>query len=450
MDFEWLYGANAPEKLKLIHPSTRNQGWKREAHDDEFFVTSEMNRFRKHARPTGAWARANGLSRDLIKYWQESFGQLDWFDSWLLCGADPPADVRVASSGEIQRARTAWDFQAILREHGTNRSLYREWLNEDFPQVQTRRQFFSWVWWLFGGSTPPDWFMVPENLCRLKKRLNINGCLNTAGFVRATYQNWNDDPTIKKALDDLRGSVPPMSTVASWRLRHLDVSRTTKENLLIFVEASLLGSALDYVGWKYANWQQYQDEANEVGGEELKDALVAYVRNDKSSIVGKRRHDASGVLDVGLFCPSPTMVKFREAIIKRKTIQRIAQLRGSLPPDCFEQWFFGWTLPRRSSKSDRLWYRKLLDREQKSAGTKPTASTSDVPPDDLVTIYSIANLVNLNHKTVYKYSKDWPSPIIKSGGRGRPAKWSYKQILPDLRSQFSHISFPEHLEQASS
>ena len=365
-----------------------------------------------------------------------------------MCGVDPPADVHVAFSGEIQRARLAWDYQAILRKRGIDRGAHSKWLNEDFPQVQTRQQFFSWVWWLFGGPTPPGWFIVPQKALKLKQRLTIPGIRKAAGVQKLTYDGWQDDPKNREALADVIRSATPVSMLHGWHRRHKNLHEVTKRKMLAVATASRLNSALKDVGWSGPNWYECRKDAKKVGDNQLREALEAYVYGTGDT-ANERRADATGVVAPGLFVPPPTMVEFRESISQRKTLQRIAALYGSFSADCFELWFFDWALPRRSAKSSELWYRKLLDGEQENVGTKSAASTSDVTPDDLVIIQNVADMVNLSTKTVYKYSINWPSPIVKPGGN-QPYKWSYKQILPVIRLQFPHISFPEHLEQISS
>ncbi len=79
-------------------------------------------------------------------------------------------------------------------------------------------------------------------------------------------------------------------------------------------------------------------------------------------------------------------------------------------------------------------------------GVVPSRSTppKDLnPPDVLVTVEQVSKLVHVSAQTLRnKHTKSWPGPKRKHSGRA-PALYSWRELLPVLRKQYSDIELPE-------
>ena len=447
----WLYGGNKPESPNLEY-QTRRKGWKREPREGEFFLTEEMMQFRRFASPTCDWLQkkcqnpeSGIITHESALYFKKNhLSGCPWFDAWLFRGKDVPSGVQVVLPAEIRRARTAWDYSSLLQDH--DRGTYAKWFNDVFPEVKTAAEFFEWMYWLYGGKNISGWFIIPEKIFNLKKRLSLTGIVNAAGVSARGHKGWMRNPTIKESLADALNSAPPMTGLDAWDRRHPELQAHTRRKIKSFVKASMEISALEDTKLSRASWQQYQEKAERIGGRKLRKTLIAYVRSKDDA---SKRFDAHGEVGLGLFLPPPTMAEFHNAAGKLLASQRISHLRTKYE-GCFEQWFLDWTLPRLSSRGEVQWYREILESEQKMVRSRTKSARKNQTPVSidsalpvLVTREIVAKMVHLSPRSMTPYIKNWPAPYVTHSGE-RPARWSYQVILPTLLKQFSGITFPEH------
>lgn len=278
----WLRGGKRPAQLTLKHPSKQRR-MKRPPRDGEFFTTPEMLAFRREASPTAIEVAA-GCQRGR---WIRRFPALA---GWMLRGEDPPAGLEVLTANQAMRLARAWHVRTIVREMERHRQAFEEAIRDRLP----RQGLAHWLGWLFGGDPPAGWYVAPRQVYELKRALTVSGRARAAGI----------DPMTQRYRDG-RGAV-----------------------------GDPLPAALKSAGLDRATWERFRDEAANIGGQELKGKLVAYV----GGATGRTGTPPAGlVFAPGLFVPSGPMQEFREASRRLRSAERLVEIERKLSPDLWRR-----------------------------------------------------------------------------------------------------------------
>lgn len=353
---DWLYGKGRPTEnpaFTPVMPSTHNR-LTREPRGDEIYIEPEMLVFRNGATSRAAMTmngrndgQRNGLSHGNICLLRNTYSKMiDGFDHWICGRVDVPNGVTaVAAPSLVRLALQAWDQWGFCYDVSIGTKDYGVWL-ERFPSDS----FWEWLNWLYGGIVKKGWYVLPEEITRLRDRFSPYAIARRSNVSNHTLKRWMEDSLLWEAVQDAvssaRGNgVATLSNSEAWhrvceRYAQSPGPITRMERAILrFANSATFKSAVSGVrGFDISKWDACKRIALRIGGKVLRDALVRYVAE------GGTRTDRSGVVAPGLFVPFPGMLRFRNKAGQfRKRIRTL--LVPKVPAGCFHVWMLDWTLP---------------------------------------------------------------------------------------------------------
>jgi hypothetical protein len=359
----WLYSYRAgPDTADGFEPTDSMVAFRKEATIRAILAAAP----RSCEQMQEAWRpdRKAHVTEALLSYWRRMYKSHEWFDRWLLRGAEPPPAVTVVTAQQANRCNRAWDFSTICRRIGVRTdSTYVLWLSQG--QIPSE----GWLKWLFGAPPPPGSFVVDPGLQRLRREMGRKALLRAAGLNTSTIWQWDRNPRTRGAIRAVLEQSDP-SAVAEWG----ELPEGTRDNMLVVRKVADLRACCERAAISVAKYYKLMAQARLAG---VEGELTQYLR--MKGLYAPPMSRQSGLIADNFFIPTADMVKFREEAMREGARQQVWSLQN-LPG--FNAWFRDWTTPKGHRGR-----RHTLPAGVESTRAVPTATVSNasVPVDNKAT-----------------------------------------------------------------
>lgn len=343
----WIFGDDPPSKIHIPVKVTSSP----HVPDDRMF------RFRAEATQTALVTAASSTgcaSNAMVRRWLRNFGHLPWFRPWLLRGEEPPSNVFVASQRLIDRCRQAWHYRKHLTQADAGANdpkTYIRWIKQ-LPEV--------WgAFWLFGGGTPEEWFVVSESLLRLRHESLEHTICERLGISHNGPRRWRSCPRLKARLDweikntehggklEVPDGLPRVSPKAP------PVMKRFAEELKLAARLLRVDLSHSTYSTQIARGAAESEEVSRNGCKAKRSDIKAFLDGALQTQTG---HDLSqrraGIIAPYIFAPTEQMLRFRREAAKAMAEGFAWKLTDEVP--AFQEWMLDEITPSSSKKRSFL------------------------------------------------------------------------------------------------